>query len=132
MLSGESYDSYEEYQVIDRNELALAPTSFSPSVASNVEGSNNCNIVAITEMVKNENSKMLKKGMVQTAGVDDYTGWHVIADEGAKEGTNPFGPSPLSYYTTGVAANLHTQIIKAAKVKGVKLDNVKVEVLLMV
>ena len=80
-------------------------------------------------MVKNENSKMLKKGMVQSTGFDDYTGWHVIADEGAAEGSYPFGPSPLSYYTVGVASNLHTQILKAAQVKGVVLENVKVEVL---
>ena len=129
MFGGKSYDNYKEYQVIDHNVQALAPTSFMPGVASAVDGSMNRNIVAITEMVKNENSKMLKKGMVQTTGVDDYTGWHVIADEGAKDGVNPFGPSPLSYYTAGIAANLHTQIIKAAEFKGVKLDNVKVEVL---
>jgi len=129
MLSGKSYDNYQEYQVVNRNEKTLIPTSFAPSIASKLEGSNNCNIVAITEMVKNENSKMLKKGMVQSTGVNAYTGWHLIADEGAKEGKHPFGPSPLSYYTTGIAANLHTQIIRAAKVKGVKLDNIKVEVL---
>ncbi|MFA6830812.1 MAG: OsmC family protein [Bacteroidaceae bacterium] len=129
MLNGESYDNYQEYQVVDRNDEALNPTSFEPSVAPTVEGSANCTIVAITEMVKNEKSKMLKKGMVQSTGVDDYTGWHVIADEGADEGSNPFGPSPLSYYTAGIAANLHTQIIRAANVKGAKLDNIKVEVL---
>jgi uncharacterized OsmC-like protein len=129
MLKGKSYNNYQEYQVIDRNDEALAPTSFEPSVADTIAGNNNTNIVAITEMVKNENSKMLKKGMVQSTGIDHYTGWHLIADEGAAEGANPFGPSPLSYYTSGLAANLHTQILRAAKVKGVKLDNVKVEVL---
>jgi len=63
--------------------------------------------------------------MIQSVGIDDYTGWYLIADEVE----DPFGPSPLSYYTGGLAANLHTQIIKAAKVKGIELDNVKVEVL---
>lgn len=129
MVKGESYDNYQEYQVIDRNNEALAPTSFKPSVADTIEGNNNINIVAITEMVKNENSKMMKKGMVQSTGIDDYTGWYLIADEGAAEGENPFGPSPLSYYTSGLAANLHTQIIKAAEFKGLVLDNIKVEVL---
>ncbi|MFA7115848.1 MAG: OsmC family protein [Bacteroidales bacterium] len=129
MMNRESYNNYKEYQVIDRNDEVLVPTSFNPSVASIVKGSSNCNICAITEMVKNENSKMLKKGMVQSLGVDNYTGWHLIADEGADEGSNPFGPSPLSYYTAGLAANLHTQILKAAQVKGVELNNVKVEVL---
>lgn len=126
---GDSYDSYQEYQVIDRNDEALNPTAFEPSVANSTEEDNNTNIMAITEMVKNENSKMMKKGMVQSTGIDDYTGWHLIADEGAAEGEYPFGPSPLSYYTSGLAANLHTQILKAAEVKGVQLDNVKVEVL---
>ena len=129
MVKGKSYNNYQEYQVIDRNDEALAPTSFEPSVADTIGKNNNRNIVAITEMVKNENSKMLKKGMVQSTGIDDYTGWHLIADEGADEGANPFGPSPLSYYTSGLAANLHTQILRAAEVKGIELDNVKVEVL---
>lgn len=129
MEKGETYTNYKEYQVIDRNDKALAPTSFKPSVAKTIDGAVNRNIVAITEMVKNENSKMLKKGMMQSTGIDDYTGWHLIADEGAAEGSNPFGPSPLSYYTSGLAANLHTQILRAAGVKGVTLDNIKVEVL---
>lgn len=129
MKKGDSYDSYQEYQVIDRNDGALAPTSFNPDVADTIAGNNNRNIVSITEMVKNENSKMLKKGMVQATGIDGYTGWHLIADEGAAEGANPFGPSPLSYYTGGLAANLHTQILRAAEVQGIKLNNVKVEVL---
>ncbi|MBD1262056.1 OsmC family protein [Maribacter polysiphoniae] len=128
-LNGDSYDNYQEYQVIDRNDKALVPTSFEPDVADTIAGNNNRNVVAITEMVKNENSKMMKKAMVQATGIDDYTGWHLIADEGAKKGANPFGPSPLSYYTSGLAANLHTQILKAAEVKGVELDNVKVEIL---
>lgn len=129
MKKGDSYNSYQEYQVIDRNDKPLAPTSFKPGVADTIAGNNNRNIVAITEMVKNENSKMLKIGRMQSTGIDNYTGWHLIADEGAAEGANPFGPSPLSYYISGLAANLHTQILRAAEVKGVELDNVKVEVL---
>ncbi len=129
MKKGPNYENYQEYQVIDRNNEALAPTSFEPSAADTIEGNNNCNIVAITALVKNENSKMLKKGMVQSTGIDDYNGWHLIADEGTAEGSNPFGPSPLSYYTAGLAANLHTQILLTAEVNGLELDKVKVEVL---
>jgi uncharacterized OsmC-like protein len=129
MTGGDKYDSYQEYQVLDRNDKALAPTAFEPSVADTIEGANASNIVAITKMILNENSKMSKIGRVQTTGIEDYTGWQVIADEGAKEGENPFGPSPLSYYTSGLAANLHTQILRAAEVKGVTLDLVKVEVM---
>ncbi len=129
MVPGDSYDGYQEYQVINRNDEAIVPTSFEPVVANATENNNNSNIMAITEMVKNEDSKMLQKGNVQTIGVDDYTGWYLLADEGAAEGENPYGPSPLSYYTAGLASNLHTQILKAAEVKGVELENVKVEVL---
>lgn len=129
VAGGESYDSYEEYQVIDRSEEAFAPTAFEPFAAVSSEDDHNTNIAVVTEMVKNEDSSMFKKGNVQTVGVDDYTGWYLLADEGAAEGENPYGPSPLSYYTTGVATNLHSQIIKAAEVKGVVLDDVKVEVL---
>jgi uncharacterized OsmC-like protein len=129
LKNGENYNNYQEYQVIDRNDKVLATTSFEPRVADTIEGNNNSNIVAITNMVKNENSKMLKLGMVQSIGVGNYTGWHLIADEGASIDGRPFGPSPLSYYTAGIAANLHTQILRAAEVKGIELDNVKVEVL---
>jgi len=129
MIKGDSYDSYEEYQVIERNEDGLQLSTFEPAAAESAAGELNVNVAAVTEMVKNENSKMMKRGMVQSTGVEDYTGWQLIADEGAEEGGYPFGPSPLSYYTSGVAANLHTQILKAAEVKGVQLDSVKVEVL---
>ncbi|MDY0102482.1 MAG: OsmC family protein [Lentimicrobium sp.] len=129
MAKGDNYDNYQEYQVIDRNNEALAPTSFKPRVADTIKGGHNCNIVAITEMVKNESSKMLKIGRVQTSGIDHYNGWHLIAVEGAAEGSDPYGPSPLSYYTAGLASNLHTQILKAAEVKGIEFDEVKVEVL---
>ena len=129
MFGGQSYDNYQEYQTIDYRNEALVPTTFEPVAAVSTEAENNSNIIAVTEMVKNENSKMLKKGNVQTIGVEDYNGWYAIADEGAAEGLNPFGPSPLSYYTAGLAANLHTQILKAAEIKGVRLDSVKVEVL---
>ena len=127
MSKGESYDDYQEYQVIERNDKALAPASFEPIVVDTI--SKNSYTVAITEMVKNEKSRMLKKGMVQTLGIDDYTGWQVLADEGAAEGAYPFGPSPLSYYTAGISSNLHTQLLKAAKEKDVSLNNIKVEVL---
>jgi uncharacterized OsmC-like protein len=129
MTGGEKYDGYQNYQVIDRNDEAMAPTSFAPSVANSIEGATTGSVLAITEMMKNENSTMAKIGRAQTVGVDEYTGWHVIADEGAKEGEYPLGPSPLSYYTSGLAANLHTQILKAAEVKGISLDLVQVEVM---
>lgn len=126
---GPSYDNYQEYQVIDRNELALSPTSFEPVVAETSNEDYNSNVLVITEMVQNEKSKMLKKAMVQPNGAVDYPGWQLISDEGFEEGVDSFGPSPLSYLTTGVAANLHTQILRAAEVQDVELDYVKVEVL---
>jgi uncharacterized OsmC-like protein len=77
-------------------------------------------------MVLNENSGMLKKGNVRTLGEDDYNGWSVLADEGASVDSYPYGPSPLSYYTAGIAANLHQEILNAAEVMGVELDDVSV------
>ena len=129
MKKGPSYEKYHEYQVIERNDEALKPTSFEPIVAAGEIENRLTNIISITEMLKNENSKMLKLGRMQTAGIEDYTGWHLIADEGASIDGKPFGPSPLSYYTAGIAANLHTQILRAAEIKGVELENIKVEVL---
>lgn len=128
MLGGESYDEYIDYQVVDYSDNIVMPLAFEPEIAEVSEGDENVNIATATEMVLNENSGMLKKGNVRTVGPDDYNGWSVIADEGASNDGLPYGPSPLSYYTAGVAANLHTQITKAAEVKGVELDYVSVEV----
>jgi uncharacterized OsmC-like protein len=124
-----SYEHYREYQVIDRNGAALAPTSFEPVVAATTSDDYNSNITVITEMVLNENSKMFKKARVQPNGAANYPGWQIIADEGFEEGVDSFGPSPLSYLTSGVAANLHTQILRAAEVLNIELGSVKVEVL---
>lgn len=124
----ESYDEYEEVQVIDRNEDDLVSV-FDVYPAEPEVNDADVNIRTVTEMVLNEGSGMLKTGMVDTLGVDDYTGWAVLADE---SGDGPeeysFGPSPLSYYTSGLAANLHTQVIDAATVLDVEVDNVIVEV----
>ena len=129
MTSGESYENYQEYQVVDRNESAPAPTSFEPVAAETTDDDYNSNITVIAGRMLNESSKMFKQASVQINGAADYTGWQLIADEGAAEGSNPFGPSPLSYLTAGVASNLHTQILRAAEVMDVELDSVKVEVL---
>lgn len=129
MKSGPSYDNYQEYQTIDRNTTAPSPTSFEPVIAEMTSDDYNSNITVITEMVLNERSKMVKKASVQPNGAEGYMGWQLIADEGFEEGVNTFGPSPLSYLTSGVAANLHTQILRAADVLTLELDNVKVEVL---
>jgi len=129
MKKGTSYEHYQEYQTIDRNETAPLPTSFKPTVAETTNDDYNSNITVITEMVKNEKSKMVKKAMVQPNGASAYLGWQLIADEGFDEGVNTFGPSPLSYLTTGIAANLHTQILRAAEVLNIELESVKVEVL---
>ena len=129
MKTGSSDENYQEYQVIERNETSPSPSSFEPVVAETTNDDYNSNITVITEMVQNEKSKMLKKATVQPNGDDSYTGWLLIADEGFEEGVNSFGPSPLSYLTTGAAANLHTQILRAAEVLNVELESVKVEVL---
>jgi len=128
-FAGEEYDSYIEYQVIERNEEELQPSGMEFVAGQSEATDNNINIGTANEMVKNNTSSMLKKGRVQTIGVDDYTGWQVLADEGAAEGTYPYGPSPLSYYTAGEATNLHTQITMAAELQGIELDYIAVEVL---
>jgi uncharacterized OsmC-like protein len=128
MLSGGNYENHEVYQVIERNETPVQPSGPEKVVAESAAGDNNVNIVSATEMVQNETSSMLKRAYMQRTGIDDYTGWAILGDEGAEEGKYPYGPSPLSYYSAGVAANLHTQVDMAAKVVGVVLDDVTVEV----
>ena len=66
IFSGEKYAVYEEYQVIERNEEKMKPSGADIIAADSEEGDGNVNISTITEMVKNDNSSMLKKGMVQT------------------------------------------------------------------
>lgn len=129
MKRGESYYNYMEFQVIDPNEFAPSPTSFKPVTAETSDSNYNSNITVIAGRMLNEKSNMFKQAAVQPNGANNYTGWHLIADEGFEEGVNTFGPSPLSYLTTGAAANLHTQVLRAAKVLGIELRNVKVEVL---
>ena len=129
MKSGASYDNYKEYQVLEQNGSAPEPTSFQRVTAKTTDEDYNSNITVIAGRMFNEHSKMFKQATVQTNGVTNYTGWHLIADEGFEEGVNTFGPSPLSYLTTGAAANLHTQILRAAEVMKVDLENVRVEVL---
>lgn len=128
MMNNAEYDNYEEYQVVDYRDHALEPTSFDPVAAESPEGDNNYNVMVVTEMLQNGDSTMLKQGNTQTVGVDNYNGWEFLADEGASTGEYPYGPSPLSYYTGGEAANLHTQVLKAAEVLEVELDYVCVEV----
>ncbi len=129
MTNGSSSENQLEYQVIERNESAPAPTSFEPVTAETSDDDHNINITVITEMVQNENSKMLKQATVQPNGAGEYLGWQLLADEGFEDGVNTFGPSPLSYLTTGAATNLHTQILRVAEVMDLELDDVKVEVL---
>ena len=128
MFSGENYENYEVYQVIERNETPVQPAGPEKIAAESAPGDNNVNIVSVTEMVQNNTSSMLKRAYMQRTGIDDYTGWAILGDEGAEEGGYPYGPSPLSYYTAGVAANLHTQIDMAARAVGIVLDDVSVEV----
>ncbi|MDY0234771.1 MAG: OsmC family protein [Gudongella sp.] len=128
-FAGKDYDNYIEYQVIERNDQELQPSGMEFVAAESEAQDNNVNIGTANEMVKNNTSSMMKKGRVQTIGIDGYTGWQVLADEGAAEGSYPYGPSPLSYYTAGEATNLHTQIIMAAELEGVELDHIAVEVL---
>lgn len=128
-LPGASYENHEVYQPIDRNEAPLLTTTFDPVVAETTDDDTNSNITVITQMVQNEVSSMFKLASVQPNGAEDYTGWQLVADEGMAEGVATFGPTPLSYMTSGIAANLHTQILRAAEVMEVELDNVSVEVL---
>lgn len=128
MFSSGKYENYETYQVIERNETPVQPAGPEKIVAASEPGDNNVNIVSSTEMVQNSTSSMLKRAYMERTGIEEYTGWALLADEGAEEGEYPYGPSPLSYYTAGVATNLHTQIDRAANVVGIILDDVTVEV----
>lgn len=127
--SSESYDNYEVRQVVERNDEDLV-SSFDVYEASSEEGDADVNIRTVTEMVLNEDSGMLKNGMVDTLGVEGYTGWTILADEmSGDDGSYPFATSPLSYYTAGLASNLHKQVLDAADVLNVDIDSVTVEVL---
>ncbi len=125
----DSYENYEEYQVIDRNKVVPMPSAITPVVADTTDSDYNSNVTVITQMLLNETSKMLKKATVQINGADDYKGWQILADEGFDEDVNAYAPSPLSYLTTGASANLHTQVLRAAEVMSIELDSVSVEVL---
>jgi uncharacterized OsmC-like protein len=128
MLPSGQYENYETYQVIERNKIPVQPSGPEKVVAESASGDNNVNIVTATEMVQNNTSVMLKRAYMQRTGIEGYTGWAILADEGADEGKYPYGPSPLSYYTAGIATNLHTQLDMAADAVGIVLNDVTVEV----
>lgn len=126
--SNETYDSYEDYQAVDTNDESLE-ASFEVYPATLDEGDTSVNIQTVAGPLLNEDSSMLKIGRVETVGVETDNGWQVLADEIAGEDGYPLGTSPLSYYTTGLASNLHTQVIDAATVLDVDIDSVTVEVM---
>ena len=96
VFSGGTYENYEVYQVIERNETPVQPAGPEKIAAESAPGDKNVNIVSATEMVQNNTSSMLKRAYMQRTGIDDYTGWAILADEGAEEGGYPYGVRHLS------------------------------------
>jgi len=115
-----------EYYVQSRVEKGPEPTALKPTKAESPEGSVNENIAVVIERVLNKDSSMLKKGTVQPVGTDKFSAWQMTCDEG---GINyeQSSPNPLSYLTTGITSNLHTQLQRGIEILNLDIDSLKVE-----
>ena len=114
------------YQVQSRANKGPEATALKPSKAESPEGSVNENIAVVIERVLNKDSSMLKKGVVQPVGMDGFSAWQMTCDEGGMR-YEQSSPNPLSYLTTGITANLLTQLQRGIEILNLDIDSLKVE-----
>lgn len=114
------------YSVQSRAAKGPEPTALKPTKADSPEGSVNENIATVIERILNKDSSMLKKGTVQPVGTDGFSAWQMTCDEGGIS-YEQSSPNPLSYLTTGITANLLTQLQRGVEILNLDIDSLKVE-----
>lgn len=73
-----------------------------------------------------DNGPLMKKANVST-NLPGWGVWEIVCDEGTNGGGFDSAPSPLMYFSAGIAFCLLTHIQTAAKLLKIKLDRVRVE-----
>jgi len=120
----EAMQSPKDYSVIKRVDNFNQPTTFYPKKAIPVNGAITENIVTSAKRVLNKEKPFLKKGVVKAIGEDDFSAWQMTSDEG---GHPQSAPNPLSYFVTGAASDLLTQVEKSIQIMRLEIEDVKVE-----
>ncbi len=114
----------ENYLVTERVEKYKLPTTFDITKATPKNGAISENIMTSTERILNKEKPFLKKGVVKPIGEDDYSAWQMTSDEG---GNPQSAPNPLTYFASGAASGLLTQVERCSQIMGIDIENVKVE-----
>ena len=123
MSVGTSY-AQENYSVVKRVDNFNQPTTFYPTKATPVNGAISENVVTSAKRILNKEKPFLKKGVVKTVGEDNLSAWQMTSDEG---GNPQSAPNPLTYYTSGAASDLLTQVERSIQIMGLDVEDVKVE-----
>lgn len=114
----------KDYSVLKRVDNFNQPTTFYPTKATPVNGAISENVVTSSKRVLNNEKPFLKKGVVKTIGEDNLSAWQMTSDEG---GNPQSAPNPLTYYTSGAASDLLTQVERSIKIMDLDVEDVKVE-----
>lgn len=121
-------DANEEtnYQITTRLDSYTRPITFTPTKATPVNGAISENIMTTTQNILNKEAHFLKKGMVKPIGEEQFSAWEAVSDEGGA-GHPQTAPNPLTYYATGSASSLLTQVERSIQIMGLDVEEVKVE-----
>lgn len=123
MITGTSY-AQENYSVVKRVDNFNQPTTFYPTKATPVNGAISENVVTSSKRLLDKEKPFLKKGVVKTVGENNFSAWQMTSDEG---GFPQSAPNPLTYFTSGAASELLTQVERSIQIMGLKVEDVKVE-----
>ncbi|WED24658.1 OsmC family protein [Vibrio sp. JC009] len=125
-VSGSAAAQATTYDVISRKDAGPEPTAYQKTKAATANGAVNENVVTYTERVFNQDTWMLKRGVVQPVGEAEFSAWEMLSDEGGMD-YEQAAPNPLSYMTAGIASSLLTQLNRAALVMDLDIKEIKVE-----
>lgn len=114
------------YQIEKRLDNYTRPITFTPTKATAVNGAISENIMTTTQNILNKDAHFLKKGMVKPIGEDAFSAWEMVSDEGGA-GHAQTAPNPLTYYATGSASSLLTQVERSIQIMDLNVEEVKVE-----
>ncbi|CAA6803068.1 MAG: Unknown protein [uncultured Sulfurovum sp.] len=114
------------YQITTRLDSYTRPITFTPTKATPVNGAISENIMTTTQNILNKEAHFLKKGMVKPIGEEQFSAWEAVSDEGGA-GHPQTAPNPLTYYATGSASSLLTQVERSIQIMGLDVEEVKVE-----
>ncbi len=115
------------HKVVTRVDQSPAPTALDPVAAAARDGAITENVLTVAERILIPDNPMLKFVRVQPVGVKGFSAWQLASDEGGADHEQT-APNPLTYMTTGIAANLYTSLQRAVEVMDLSVQDMSVEV----